>query len=153
MIRLPGQIMHNRRGFTLLEVILVASLAALVLLAALEISWRVWNVVGTSRENFNEDAELRNAVYWVTRDLRRTEAVNTAIPGKLVISTANKTIVYMLDNESLTRNENNSQRIVAKGITAANFSAKEQDSGILVTAEFRGQKRGIRTCVLVHTRH
>lgn len=145
--------MHNRRGFTLLEVILVASLAALVLLAALEISWRVWNVVGTSRENFNEDAELRNAVYWVTRDLRRTEAVNTAIPGKLVISTANKTIVYMLDNESLTRNENNSQRIVAKGITAANFSAKEQDSGILVTAEFRGQKRGIRTCVLVHTRH
>ena len=151
MIRLSRHIMHNRRGFTLLEVILVASLAALVLLAGLEISWRVWSVVGTSRENFNEDAELRNAVYWVTRDLRRAEAVNTAVPGRLAVSTASKTIVYTFDNKSLIRNENNSQRIVAKGITAADFSAKEQDGGILVIAEFKGQKRGIRTCVWIYT--
>jgi len=150
MLRFKKQIIHNNRGFTLLEVILVSGLAALVFIAALEISWRTWSVVGTNREHFNEDAELRNAIHWVTRDLRRTETVTTAIQDKLVIDTANQIITYTLVNDTLIRSKNNSQRIIAKGIKYVNFSAEEQDNNMLVTAEFRGQKRGVRTCVLVY---
>lgn len=151
MIQLLVRMVRDKYGFTLIEVALAAGLTVLVLLAALEVSWRVWGLVGISSVNFNENAELRNATYWVTRDLRRAETIDAAIPGRLVITAGNNTIVYTLDGDSLVRGEGNSRRTVAKGITVADFSADKRDGGVLVAAEFKGQKGGVRTCVWVYT--
>lgn len=149
--RFLARTVHDNRGFTLAEAVLAAGLAVLVLLAALELSWRVWGLVGSSRARFNEDAELRNAAYWVTRDLRQAEAVGNATAGRLEVSVGGNTVAYTLDGGSLVRTEGTSRRTVARGLMAADFSADKRQGGVLVTAEFRGQKGGVRACVWVYT--
>jgi len=152
MYRFLARVTRGSRGFTLAEAVLAAGLAVLVLLAALEVSWRVWGLVGSSRARFNEDTELRNAAYWVTRDLRRAEAVGNATAGRLDLTLADGTAVsYALDGGSLVRTEGTSRRTVAKGLTAADFSADKRQGGALVTTEFRGQKGGVRACVWVYS--
>jgi hypothetical protein len=151
MYRFLVRATRDSRGFTLAEAVLAAGLAVLVLLAALEVSWRVWGLVGSSRARFDEEAELRNAAYWVTRDLRRAEAVDGAAPGRLELTVGGNTVAYTLDGGSLVREEGGTKRAVARGLAAADFSAEERDGGVLVTAEFRGQKGGVRACAWVYT--
>lgn len=147
------KITRNKRGFTLLEIILVSVLGALVFLSALEIYLQVWNTIEISRKNFREIAELRNAVYWISHDLYRAESVSTASSDKLIINTNNKTVIYILDKKSLVRYEDSSKRTIAEGITLANFSAAEQKNGILVTIQLKGQKKGVRTCIWIYQKN
>lgn len=151
MRRFLARVARDSRGFTLAEAVLAAGLAALVLFAALDISWRVWGLVGAGRARFDEESELRGATYWVTRDLRRAEEVNDAAPGGLDLTVNGGTVSYVLRDGSLVRCESGSERIVARGLAAAAFSADEREGGKLVVVELAGSKGGkVRTCVWVY---
>lgn len=146
-----GRFVKDSRGFTLLGVTVAIGLMALVLVVALELSWRAWGLAAGSRESFNETTELRSAAMWVSRDLRRAGGVTEAAPGRLVLTVSGATVSYSLDGNELTREEGGSRRAVARGIAEANFGAEERNGGALVTAEFTGEKGGkVRTCVLVY---
>jgi len=131
--------------------VIAAALAVLVIVAAFDTSWRGLFLAKLMQKNFNETAELRNAAYWVTGDLRRASAVVEAAPGRLELTSADgRTVAYALDGGSLVRTEGASRRTVARGLTAADFSADERDGGVLVAAEFRGERGGsVRTAVWV----
>lgn len=142
----------DSRGFTLVEIVVAAGLALLVLTTALELSWRVWGFAAKSREGFNETTELRTAVMWVSRDLRCAEKVDGAAPGRLVLTVNGAAVTYTLEGDTLVREENGSRRAVACSLAEAGFGAESRDGGVLVTAEFAGGKGGeVRTCVWVYT--
>ncbi|KYH30646.1 hypothetical protein MOMUL_29790 [Moorella mulderi DSM 14980] len=128
-----------------------SALAALVIVAALDTTWRGLFLAKLAQKQFDETTELRNAAQWVTRDLRRASAVAEAGPGRLEFTSADGgTVAYALDGGSLVRTEGASRRTVAKGLTAAAFSADEREGGVLVTAEFTGERGGnVRTAVWV----
>ena len=131
--------------------VIAATLAVLVIVAASDTSWRALFLTKLMQKDFNETSELRNAAYWVTGDLRRASAVVDAAPGRLELTSAGgRTVAYALDGGSLVRAEGASRRTVARGLTAADFSADERDGGVLVAAEFRGERGGsVRTAVWV----
>jgi hypothetical protein len=142
----------DSRGLTLVETVAAAGLIFLVLIAALELSWRVWDFAAKGRESFNETTELRTAVMWVSRDLRRAEDVDDAAPGRLVLTVNGTAVTYTLDGDELTREEGGSRRVVARGIAKADFGAGSREGGVLVTAELTGKKGNeVRTCVWVYT--
>lgn len=151
MRRFLARVARDSRGFTLAEAVLAAGLAALVLFAALDISWRVWGIAKTGNDRFNETTELRDAAMWVTRDLRQAEKVNDASPGRLDLTVNDGTVYYTLRGGGLVRGEGNSKRVVARGVAAADFSADKRKDGVLVTVELKGEKGGkVRTCVWVY---
>lgn len=131
--------------------VVAGALAVLVIVAAFDTSWRGLFLVKMMQKNFNETSELRNAAYWVTGDLRRASAVVDAAPGRLELTSAGgRTVAYALDGGSLVRTEGASRRTVARGLAAAEFSADGRDGGVLVAAEFRGERGGsVRTAVWV----
>lgn len=143
---------RNSRGFTLVEVVLAAGLAVLVLLAALGISWRAWGLLSKDRARFDETTELRSAAMWVTRDLRCAGGVAEVSASRLSLDIDGSTVTYTLGGGKLTREEGGAWRIVARGLTGADFSSESRDGGVLVTVEFAGEKGGkVRTCVWVYT--
>lgn len=132
-----------------MELVAASALAVLVIAAALDFTWRGLLFSKQTQKRFDETTELRNAAYWVTGDLRRASAVVGAAPGRLELTSADgRTVAYALDGGSLVRTEGTSKRTVARGLTAADFSAEEKDGGVLVAAEFRGERGGsVRTAV------
>lgn len=142
---------RDSRGFTLVETVVTAGLIFLVLIAALELSWRAWGFAAKGRESFNETTELRTAIMWVFRDLRCAEDVGEAALGRLVLTVNGTAVIYILDGDELTREEGGFRRIVAHGLTSAVFSSESRDGGTLVTVEFAGRKEDVRTCVWVYT--
>lgn len=143
--------LNNQRGFTLLELVVASALAVLVIVAAFDTTWRGLFLVKLMQKDFDETAELRNAVHWVTRDLRRASAVAGAGPGRLELTAAGgEAVAYALDGGSLVRTEGASRRTVARGLAAAGFSAEEKEGGVLVAAEFTAERGGsVRTAVWV----
>ncbi|MGB9801386.1 MAG: PulJ/GspJ family protein [Arcobacter sp.] len=144
---------HNKQGYTLLEIILVSVLGTLILLSALEIYLQVWNSTETNRKIFREVVELRKAIYWISHDLNRAKDVSTPSSDKLIINTANNTIIYVLDKKTLVRYEDGLKRTIAEGIMFVNFSIAEQKNGTMVTVQIKGQKKGVRTCVWIYAKN
>lgn len=149
---MKNNVIKEKHGFTLLEVILAAVLGSLILISTLEVYIHVWDAVKITRERFIENSELQKAVYYVTHDLRRAEAVEIPAPDKLIIKTFDSTIMYELKNEALVRTENNQERITAEGITAVYFSLDNYSQGNLITIKFRGQKKEVVTGVWIYTK-
>lgn len=149
-------------GFTLLEVTVAASLAILVFATALDLSWRGLGLGEKARRGFDETVELRSAVAWVTRDLRRARAVDYALPGSLSVVVQDASgpggnwgegiVTYQLENGNLIRDDMGWVKTVARGLARADFSAEERDGGVLITAEFIGANGGrSRACVWIYT--
>lgn len=144
-------LMRDRRGFTLLETVLAIGLAMILLVTVFDLSWRVWTILNISSERFNEDMELNMAVQWITRDLRRAETVNIAMPGRLEIGVGGGKISYVLDGNLLVRTENDTTRkILLKDLTEVNFSAEERKGGVLVAVELKRREGSVRSCVWVY---
>lgn len=147
-----GEFFRDSRGFTLVETVVTSGLIFLVLIIALELSWCVWGFATKGRESFDEITELRSAVMWVSRDLRRAVKVGETAPGRLVLTVSDDNVVsYVLQDGELIRKEKGLHRIVARSMTGAGFSRDDRDGGVLVTAEFAGKKERVRTCVWVYT--
>jgi hypothetical protein len=151
--------LESSRGFTLAEVAVAAGLVAVLLFAALDISWRAWGILSRGRAGFDETTELRSAAEWVCRDLRRADDIDWAAPGSLSLvvwdaagSWGRGTVVYELQDGALVRDDMGWRRVVARGLESADFFAEERDGGVLVTADFAGKNgRRVRTCVWLYT--
>lgn len=152
LIRLFARLLRDQRGFTLLELVVAAGLAVLILVFAFDVTWRALSIVHAQQGSFNETTELRDAAMWVSRDLRCADGVTEAAPGRLVLTVSGATVTYSLEENEITREEGGSRRAVARGIAEANFGAEDRDGSVLVTAEFTGEKGGkVRTCVCIYT--
>ncbi|MDI6604228.1 MAG: hypothetical protein QME35_03675 [Thermoanaerobacteraceae bacterium] len=170
--------LKGNKGLTLLEVVVASSLAMMLLLVVLEMSWRVWGVFGISKVHFDETSELRKAIYWVTRDLRSADkntivivdAMKDPITNNIIgiephtltmnIGTAD-VVTYKIDSSNnLVRIENGIQRTIASGIAfdknVVNFSKENKVGGTLVTVTFNGVERakegkeGLQSCIMVY---
>ncbi|QSZ28031.1 hypothetical protein ACETAC_04010 [Aceticella autotrophica] len=162
--------LKDKKGLTLLEVVVASSLAMVLLIVVLEMSWHVWGVFGKSKVHFDETSELRKAIYWVTRDLRSADKNTIVIvdakgiePHTLTMKIGTADVVtYKIDSSNnLVRIENNIiQRTIASGIAfdKDEFNFKEEDkvSGTLVTVTFNGVERakegkeGLQSCIMVY---
>jgi Tfp pilus assembly protein PilW len=141
----------RRRGFTLAEFVVAAGIVFLVFAAAMDISWRAWAVAAESRKDAAAANALRAAVAWVSHDLYRASGVAAAGPGRLaVVMPGGGTVTYALADGGLTRSDESAARVVAAGITWADFSVAAVTGGSLATAEFTAAGGGkVRTCVYV----
>jgi hypothetical protein len=158
--------LKDKKGLMLLEVVVASSLAMMLLLVILDMSWRVWGVFGVGKVQFDETSELRKAIYWVTRDLRSADKNTIVIvdannnigiePHTLTMNIGTPdvpdVVIYKIDSSNkLVRIENGIQRTIASGIAfdknAVNFSSTQiKDStgtwvGTQVTVTFNGVER------------
>ncbi|GEA15425.1 hypothetical protein E308F_16690 [Moorella sp. E308F] len=141
----------GRRGFTLAEFVVAAGLVFLTFAAAMDISWRAWAIAAKIRREAEAANTLRAAAAWVSHDLYRAASAAAAGPGTLVVTTSGGgTVVYALANGGLTRDDGSGARVVAAGITGADFSVVTVTGGSLATAEFTAAGGGkTRICVYV----
>lgn len=129
----------DRRGITLVE-LLVASGIALTILVAVGL------VYFTSNKSFkfgqatlSSQADLRLAMDWLCRDIRKAEGITKVVSGDTVTVTLNMPssvasydVVYVLDDEkNLKRNDGTSVRTVATDI--ATFEVTTTDDTVALT--------------------
>ncbi|WP_035107997.1 hypothetical protein, partial [Desulfovirgula thermocuniculi] len=84
-MRRVKKILSDSRGLALWEAVVAAALLAALLLVALQLSLRAWDVPARLRHATDEMTELRRACLWVERDLRRARDVDYAVPGSLSV--------------------------------------------------------------------
>lgn len=142
---------HRCRGFTLVEFAVAAGLVLLAFAAAVDITWRAWILATEIRKDAEDINALRAAVAWVSHDLHRASDVTVTVPGRLEVTRTDGNVVfYTLVDDRLVRDDGAAIRVVATGITGADFSVAAVPSGSLVTAEFIAARGGkVRVCVYV----
>jgi type II secretory pathway pseudopilin PulG len=128
MVLRPGK----ESGFTLVEALVAFAVISVALLVVFEAWWRGSVLAAQGERAYLDAEELRQAVMWVTTDLRKAKEVLRAAPGSLVLVQDAGSVTYSLSGDQLLREAGGAPKTVARGLAIADFSKQ----GSLVTAVF-----------------
>jgi prepilin-type N-terminal cleavage/methylation domain-containing protein len=113
--------MREQSGFTLVEVLVAASLMSLVLLSLFAMTNTMQMGYRQHRCAVDAAQNGRQALLRLTRDIRLATAVTTTPGSEITITTtANETIRFVLADGSLMRIVGGSQESLASGLTGPN---------------------------------
>ena len=72
-LQLSGRICKDRRGFTLVELLIVIAIAALVGVGVVALVFQVFGANAGSTNRMTAVKEVENAVHWITRDAQAAQ--------------------------------------------------------------------------------
>jgi prepilin-type N-terminal cleavage/methylation domain-containing protein len=133
---------NNRKGFTLLEVIISVVLGTIVTIAVLELLTLSFVTFTKQNNIFSATQEISVFMLTFTKDIHNTDAVNVT-NNRVDITSDSKQITYVYDNGAISRNS----KILITNIDTIEFTQTPAGTGNLITVTINKNGIEMRTTV------
>lgn len=136
---------NNKKGFTLLEVILSAVLGIIVVIAVLELLTLSSISFAKQSNIFSATQEISVFMLTFTKDIHNADIVNVT-DSRVDIISDGKQITYVYDNGTISRNS----KVLITKIDALKFIQTSDGTGSLIGVTV--SKNGVETRTMVYAK-
>jgi len=137
----------DRRGVTLVETLLAASITAMIVGVLGSALFLFWRATEQGNDEYRALHDVQNAGFWITRDGEMAQSTSLT-PGADPVQSMTlnwtdggqaHTVTYSLSSASLQRDEDGSVSAVARHVSAVGFSISSER---VITADITSAPEG-----------
>ena len=130
--------MNGQKGMTMMELLVAIAVTGIIVVFLGTAIYQIINVSEYGNDRLTAMHELQNAAHWFTLDAQK--AVTASADGDLLLTISETTsITYALVGTELRRTEDDSQTILARNISSADFSIDNR----LITMSLTSSPEGL----------